>query len=162
MAWVSGASTPPSGVRFPLSVLNAVGTATELVKYHRDRARVHIVVPDETAIWSGRTICVVDRIILDLVRVTVLDSIFGHRCCSLNLDGSLGHFDLTTFTLCGIRNPKPPYFGSEAAIGRIAKQNELMQGLASDQVLHPACPFDSVRRIPNPNLGPKSKRLGPA
>jgi hypothetical protein len=37
------------GVRFPLSVLDTVGTATKLVEHHRDRARVHVIVPVEAA-----------------------------------------------------------------------------------------------------------------
>ena len=81
MARVSGASTQPSGVRFPLSVLNAVSTATKLVEQYRNRTRVHIIVPVVATKRIKRAVYVVDTVVLSLDGVAFFVLIFGHRCC---------------------------------------------------------------------------------
>ncbi len=52
-----------------------MGTATELVEHHLDRARMHGAVPIEPADRIERAIHVVDTIILNLDRVAVRYSI---------------------------------------------------------------------------------------
>jgi hypothetical protein len=64
-----------------MSELNTVSTATELVEHHRDRPRVHVVVPIEPAKRIERAIHVVDAIILNLDGGAVLNPIFGHGHC---------------------------------------------------------------------------------
>src|ERR1700683_5301370 len=66
------------GVRFPLSVLDAVSTATKLVEHHRDRTRVHVIVSVVAAKRIERAVDVVNIGIRNFVRITVLDSILGH------------------------------------------------------------------------------------
>jgi len=53
-------------------------TAAELVEHHPGRARVHGVVPVESADRIEREILVVDAIILYFDPVLILDPIFGH------------------------------------------------------------------------------------
>src|ERR1700704_5337013 len=78
------------GVRFPKSELNTVSTATKLVEHHRNRARVHVVVPIVPAKRIERSIHVVDTTIVNLDGVAILNPIFGHGHCPSIRNSSLG------------------------------------------------------------------------
>jgi hypothetical protein len=66
------------GVRIPISELNTVSTATELIEHHRYRARVHVVVPIEPTKWIEHAIRFVDTTILDLGGIPVIYHSLGH------------------------------------------------------------------------------------
>src|SRR5712671_4383103 len=80
-----------------------VGTATELVEHHRDRVRVHVVVPVEAAKRIERAIYVVDKIIRNLDWVALINSIFGHGYCP-QYGQQPGVFRLATCTTAHFRS----------------------------------------------------------
>jgi hypothetical protein len=55
--------------------------ATKLVEHHRNRTRVHIIVPVVAAKRIKRAVYVVDPVVLSLDGVAFFVSMFGHRCC---------------------------------------------------------------------------------
>jgi|tagenome__1003787_1003787.scaffolds.fasta_scaffold20657823_2 hypothetical protein len=66
------------GVRHPKSELNTISTAAELVEHHPGRARVHGDMPIKPTDRIKRGILLIDRNIIGLYPVLILDLIFGY------------------------------------------------------------------------------------
>jgi hypothetical protein len=89
------------GVRLPISELNTISTATELIEHRRYRARVHVVVPMEPTKWIEHAIGFVDTTILDLGGIPVI----ARSRHPLGLAIFLSIFGVVAADLCSIIIP---------------------------------------------------------